>query len=262
MKRTPLFFTLAAAAVTLFYACTKNDVSAENKAHLQVYLTDLPGNYDEVNIDVKDVMINYQSDSGSGWKSLPGVKAGSYDILELTNGNDALLADAEIETGSIKQIRLILGDNNYVTVDGDQFDLKTPSAQQSGLKINLNQDVNEGVTYKLLLDFDASRSIVRTGNGGYILKPVIRATVEAVGGTIRGFVTPDTLATSVYAIQGSDTVAGTTTSAGGYQLRGVNAGTYQLSFVPSDTAFKAQTKTGITVTANQVTVVDTVHLVK
>lgn len=262
MRKTLLSLTLVAACVTLFYACTKNEVSTENKAHLQVYLTDLPGNYDEVNIDVKDVMINYGSDTGSGWKSLPGVKAGSYDILELTNGNDALLADAAIETGNIKQIRLILGENNYVVVDGNRVNLKTPSAQQSGLKIKLNQDVNEGITYKILLDFDASRSIVKTGNGGYNLKPVIRATLEAVGGTIRGFVTPDTLTTSVYAIQGSDTVAGTTTSNGGYQLRGVNAGSYNLSFVPSDTTFKAQTKTGITVTANQVTVVDTVHLVK
>jgi hypothetical protein len=180
----------------------------------------------------------------------------------LVNDNDTLLGDAELNAGRIEQIRLILGPNNYVKVDGQTIPLQTPSAQQSGLKLNIHQDVNAGVTYKLLLDFDAARSIVKTGNNKYILKPVIRTSLQSIGGSLRGFVLPDSVNTAVFAIQGTDTIAGTYTSNGSYMIKGLDAGTYTLGFAPADTTYKSQNKTGITITTNTVTTVDTVTLVK
>jgi hypothetical protein len=119
----------------------------------------------------------------------------------------------------------------------------------------------QGILYKLILDFDASKSIHKTGNGKYMLKPVIRTTLEAQGGSIRGFVLPDTVKTEVLAIQGPDTIASTFTgSNGGYLIRALAAGTYSLSFLPNDTAFKNEIRNGISVTTGNVTVVDTVHL--
>lgn len=253
------FVSIASVAT---YSCSKTDSAAASadKSRLQVYLTDDPGNYDEVVIDVKDIMVNYSSDSTNGWQSLSNVNRGSYDILKLVNDNDTLLGDAELNPGKIEQIRLILGPNNYVTVDGQKIPLTTPSAQQSGLKLNINQDVNAGITYKLLLDFDASRSIVKTGNGKYILKPVIRTSLAAIGGSIKGFVLPDSVHTAVYAIQGSDTITGTYTSNGSYMVKGLNAGTYTLAFAPADSTFKSQNLTGVNVTTNAVTTVDTIRL--
>jgi hypothetical protein len=249
-------------AVAIFAtSCTKNDQNASNKARFQVYLTDDPGNYEQVVIDVQDIKINYSSDTASGWQSLGAVRTGSYDVLKLVNDRDTLLADAEINTGKIQQIRLVLGPNNYVKIGGQNYPLETPSAQQSGLKLNIHQDVNEGILYKLIMDFDASRSIVKTGNGKYILKPVIRTTLQAMGGTIKGFVKPDSVITAVYAIQGTDT-AGTYTSNGSYMIRGLAAGSYTLSFVPTDTTFRNATRTGINVTTNNVTVVDTVTVTR
>jgi hypothetical protein len=55
--------------------------------------------------------------------------------------------------------------------------IEYPSAEQSGLKLQVNQTLQEGIMYHVLLDFDANKSIVKLGNGGYKLKPVIR-TVE------------------------------------------------------------------------------------
>ncbi|MGE5520587.1 MAG: DUF4382 domain-containing protein [Candidatus Dadabacteria bacterium] len=259
--KTLLSLTLI-ASVLIFTSCAKNDSNSSNtNAHLQVYLTDQPGNYDVVNIDIQDVRINYSTDSGSGWQSLSGVKSGNYDLLRLANGRDTLLGDADVKAGRIEQIRLILGPNNFVKIGNQTYTLQTPSAQQSGLKLNIHQDVNGGVLYKLTLDFDASRSIVRTGNAGYILKPTIRTTIEAIGGALRGYVTPNNFATAVYALQGTDTVAGTYTSSGSYMIKGLSAGSYSLSFAPSDTTYKKQTKTGISITTGNVTVVDTVKLV-
>jgi hypothetical protein len=262
LRKTLMALSMLALSATLFFSCSKNESSAEqSKARLEVYLTDDPANYDEVVIDVQDVKINYSNDD-NGWKSLSQVNRGSYDILQLVNDKDTILGKTDLDSGRIEQIRLILGPNNFVKVNGQTYALETPSAQQSGLKIKLNQDVNAGVLYKLLLDFDASRSIVKTGNGKYILKPVIRATMQTQGGSVKGYVLPDTFNTAVYAIQGTDTIAGTVTSGGSYWIKGLNAGTYSLAFAPSDTAYNSQTKTGVSVTTSTVTTVDTVRLVK
>lgn len=251
---------MAILAVTLIViACSKND-AASGKARFQVALTDDPGDYDVVNIDVKDIRINYSANNDEGWVSLQGVKPGNYDVLRLVNGKDTLLADAQINAGRIQQIRLVLGENNYVTVDGKTHMLQTPSAQQSGLKLNIHQDVTEGLTYKLLMDFDASRSIVKAGNGKYILKPVIRTSLEAIGGSIKGYVLPNTVSTAVYAVQGADTITGTFTNSGAYVLKGLNAGTYSVAFVPSGSTYQKQTVNDVTVTVNHVTNVDTVRL--
>jgi len=142
-----------------------------------------------------------------------------------------------------------------------KYPLETPSAQQSGLKINLHESISAGLLYKLLLDFDAARSIVKTGNGKYILKPVIRATMQAQGGSLKGYVLPNSFNTWVFAIQGPDTVAGTSTANGSYWIKGLPAGNYTLGFKPTDTTYKPQSKTGIVVTNNLVTTVDTVKLV-
>ncbi|HEV7329523.1 MAG TPA: DUF4382 domain-containing protein [Flavisolibacter sp.] len=257
-KILPLM-AIVALALTLF-ACTKND--STGKARLQVALTDDPGNYDVVNIDVQDIRINYSNNNEEGWVSLNGVKSGNYDVLRLVNGKDTLLADAQINTGRIQQIRLVLGDNNYVVVDGQTHKLQTPSAQQSGLKLNIHQDVAEGITYKLLMDFDASRSIVKTGNGKYNLKPVIRTSLEAIGGSIKGYVKPNTVSTAVYALQGTDTITGSLTDNGAFMLKGLNAGTYSLAFVPADASYQKQTINDVNVTVNHVTTVDTVQLIK
>ena len=227
---------------------------------MQVSLTDDPGDYAAVYIDVQDVRINHGSDTANGWISLANVKRGTYNLLDLVNDKDTLLADAEINPGTIKQLRLVLGSENFVRTGGKMIRLETPSGQQSGLKLNIHQTVEEGILYQVLLDFDVAKSIVKTGNGKYMLKPTIRTILKAAGGSIKGYVTPADFQTAVLAIQGSDTVASTYTN-GGFLLRGLPAGSYQLSFLPTDTTYKQQSRAAV-VTTNQLTVIDTVRLVK
>jgi hypothetical protein len=262
MTRTFNRLAVVTLISTSFFACSKSEKSASSAGagRLEVYLTDAPASYDSVFIDVQDVRVNYSSDSTNGWQSLGNVRTGSYNLLGLVAGRDTLLGASDLTSGRIEQIRLILGSNNYVVSGGRRYNLETPSAQQSGLKIKINQDVAEGVTYRLLMDFDAGRSIHQTGNGRYMLKPVIRATLQAVGGGLRGYVLPATVRSSVYAIQGTDTVAGTSTSNGSWSISGLSAGSYNLSFVPADSGYTTATRSGISVATNTVTVVDTVHL--
>jgi hypothetical protein len=136
--------------------------------------------------------------------------------------------------------------------------LKTPSAQQSGLKLNIQQDVTGGILYTLLMDFDAGRSIVQHGNESLSLKPVIRTILQAAGGSIRGVVSPKDLQTAIFAIQGTDTIAGTfTDTSGGFLIRALNAGTYQVAAAPLDPAFTPKNIDGVNVSDGNVTTVDT-----
>jgi Domain of unknown function (DUF4382) len=256
--RFPLLFAFISF---LLFACSKNEQPSTGKARFQVFLTDDPGNYEEVLIDVQDVQINVTGTDDAGWQSLAGVNAGTYDLLKLVNDEDTLLADAEIPSGRLHQMRLILGPENYVKINGSLIKLNTPSAQQSGLKLNVQQDVANGILYKIVLDFDVAKSIVETSSGSYNLKPVIRTVFESVGGSIKGWVDPSSFKTAVSAIQGTDTIAGTFTGDnGGYIIKGLAQGSYSLYFNPSVITYQDSLISGINVVNTQVTVVDTMFL--
>jgi hypothetical protein len=248
MKKIVKSGVAALLAVLAFFIAS---CSSENTARLEVRLTDSPGDYEEVNIDIQAVQVN-ASEGNAGWVSLD-IEEGVYDILELTNGIDTLLGAIELPAGKIEQIRLVLGSNNSVKVDGETYSLSTPSGQQSGLKLNLHADLVEGITYKILLDFDAARSIVARGNGTYSLKPVIRAIEEATTGAIKGTVTPLDATPAIYAIVESDTI-GTAFAdeAGKFLVKGLAAGTYKVSIVPKE-GYTTVDKTDVSVTIGNVT---------
>ena len=109
-----LSLTLLASFSLLIFACSKNDsVGGDGKARMQIFLTDDPGEYEAVFIDVEGIEINYSTDPNSGWQPLQNVNTGEYDLLKLVNDDDTMLADAELKTGRIEQIRLKLGSENY-----------------------------------------------------------------------------------------------------------------------------------------------------
>jgi hypothetical protein len=215
---------------SLVIGCNNTD---DRPATLHVMLTDAPADFQQVNIDIQGVEVhNGVGDENSGWRALE-LSKGVYNLLEFSNGLDTLLGRAEVPAGKISKIRLILGTQNSVMVGGDLFALSTPSAQQSGLKLNLNAQLKPGVIYTIVLDFDAAMSVVEQGNGTYSLKPVIRAISEATSGAISGTVDPILASPAVFATVGNDTVATTYTDAtGSFLLRGVPAGIYTVSFDP------------------------------
>ena len=222
------------------------DVTNGGSANLTVRMTDAPGDYDAVFVDVQDIEIHVEADSeleaeadvdGDGWVSVEDVQAGVYDLLELTGGVSQLLADTEVPSGYVSQMRLILGSNNTIVVDGVEQPLNTPSAEQSGLKLQVNQNFEEGENYAFLLDFDVDKSVVAQGNGGFNLKPVIRLSAEADAGEVVGSVVlPADLEMSVQSLVvltgDTATISAYTDAEGNFSLNGVPAGVYSLEVIP------------------------------
>jgi hypothetical protein len=149
-------------------ACKKDNSGTTN---LKIRLTDNPFNATQVNVDIQQVRVNLGDDS-SGWKDLntfPGI----YNLLDLQNGIDTVLAQGVVPTGTLKEVRFVLGSNNSIMISNTLYPLTIPSGSESGLKIKLDKRLNASVD-SLVIDFDAALSIIQTGTGEYKLKPVLK----------------------------------------------------------------------------------------
>ena len=182
------------------------DAGTSQPGVLGVSLTDAPAcGYDEVNVTVSRVRI-HQSDSanesGGGWTDItlnPPRKINLLNLNDPTQPNLALdsLGETSLPAGHYTQLRLVLDRNNgqslanSIVLSADStktpIPLETPSGIQSGIKLIHQFDVGSGQRVDLLLDFDACKSIVQTGNGTYKLKPVIKVIPYILNG-IEGFI--------------------------------------------------------------------------
>jgi hypothetical protein len=251
MKKLLLF---ALALSLSIYACKKGSDSAST-THVTVKMTDAPGAFDAVILSIKSVVV--VTDKGETTLNVGG---GPIDILRFRMGKDTILADQDIPSGKIQQIRLVLNETgNRVVINGVSQDLTTPSGQTSGVKLNVQDVLTPGIAYTLRLDFDAAKSLVLTGSGKYILKPVIRTYAEAASGALTGMVSPAASSAKVYAITGVDTVGAVADATGKFYFSGLAAGTYNVNFVPVS-PYLTKTVTGVVVTNGAVKDMGTISL--
>lgn len=164
---------LVAALSLILYACTKNNSAEpgevpEGKQRVSIMLTDGPGVFDQVLIDIQKVEVlidtcarNMDDDDDDDrwddrdrcgwwedrrgrdrdrdddddddkdcqvWDSL-GIRPGVYDVLQLRNGVDTSLAAGVIAKGKIKGIRITVGPNNSLVKDSISYPLKSINGQ-------------------------------------------------------------------------------------------------------------------------------------
>lgn len=253
MQKIKLISVILTSLILFIYACDNNDGTAK----FNLRLTDAPADYDSVFIDIQSVEVHFQTEDDGGWMTLDGINAGVYDLLQLNNGLDSLLVSTDLPAGTISQIRLVLGENSSVIIDGESFVLTTPSAYTSGLKLNVHAQLEAGLTYNMWIDFDAARSIVSTGSGKYNLKPVIRTYTEAASGAIKGVVLPIEAKPYVFLVADGDTIGSIADSTGFFMLSGVPEGTHNVEFEPAG-SFTGKTVNDVVVELGFVTEMDTV----
>lgn len=251
------------ALSTLFLGGCSFDANP-GMGNLKVKLHDAPANYEEVNIFIERVEVNNE-DGEEGWQVISEPNE-SYDILKLTNGMFELLADVELEAGFYPQIRLIVNaDSNSVVIDGESYGLFIPSGAQTGVKLNVDLEIREGEEYTILLDFDAERSVVKTGRApfpGFLLKPVIRASMESETGNIGGVVSPFEARAAIYAIAGDDTLSTTYADeeTGEFLLMSLNEGSYEVAIVPREDGYVSKRIEDVEVEADETTDLGTIEL--
>lgn len=224
MKKLFLGFALLAG----LSACNNSE-----KVDVKFALTDAPSlkGYQALYVDVQSIEYSI---GDSLWVPLP-MTSSIVNILDLTNGKDTLLANIELESGQVvSQVRMKLGENNtLVLADGTEVNVKVPSGQSSGLKFNVHSEVSLTSGYRVVIDFDAERSIVAKGNGQYSLKPVIRGYITANTSSIYGKLLPVLVPFQVRTIFNGDTVStiSDTLDTNFFQLQGLTTGSYHIEFV-------------------------------
>ncbi len=204
MRQTP--FTLStcgllltsAVSATLLAACGGSGSSASTGT-LKLAMTDSPGcGYDHVYVTVTKIRVHQSASAAStdsGWREITVASPQKIDLLSLTNGALQELGQLPLPAGRYEQVRLVLSGDalaNSLVLSGtsNEIELRTPSGQQSGYKLQAHFDVTGNQVADMVLDFDACKSIVRAGNSGnFDLKPVVAVT-KRLTTQIEGYVHP------------------------------------------------------------------------
>lgn len=261
-KLINLTFLVSLFVVSIFNISCSDSTSPETgQGQLKISMVDAPADYDQVNIVVTRVEVHKSgADSNSGWFVMNNNPA-TYNLLTLRNGASVVLGNSLLDAGSYSQLRLIIGTGSNIVVDGIVYPLEIPSGEQTGVKLNHSFEIQSGSIYELLLDFDAERSIVLTGNAQYKLKPVIRVVPVVISGTISGRINPISAAGYVYAISGTDTIATLAEPiTGSFKLMALLQQTYRVEIFSVNSAFNDTTINNVAVIAKQNTDLGIINL--
>jgi hypothetical protein len=188
---------------------------------LQVVLVDAPLNLpgiEAVTVTFSSILVHQSEDAeadSGGWAEvvsgdLPEAER-TFNLLELVDGAEALLGEVELDPGYYSQMRVVV-EAASITVDGVVSELRIPSGNQTGIKLTRGFRVDSDGLTKLVLDFDAERSVKETppGSGNYLMTPVIRLVQAEQAGSISGTVTPSVYALITVYEAGTDDVVATT----------------------------------------------------
>jgi hypothetical protein len=240
------------------------------KGTLKVYLTNVSGSYKdppgnfieeylEINISISRIEGHIageeEEEEGKGdghWATLMSWDPGyEIDLMDIENVS-VLLASLNLKPNKYTQLRIFLDEEASLVLfrDGDEVTetLEIPSCDQTGIKLNHPFEIVEGMITKLTILFNAEQSVVKKGNGEYLMKPVIGLSSETystgevpegtgtVSGNVSYYTSTDLALTGIEGAEieltgGVYAFANTTvTSAdGSFILAGVPTGIYMLN---------------------------------
>ena len=255
-----VFFSLL-VLVALLTACNSSENGpASGTRNVALFLTDAPADADHfgknhnpwkrfaaVNLDIAGIQymsVDTLSNDSVIWKDVPFAQQ-IYTVSLLSNGDSLFLSEFNIpENQLVRKIKFKLGKNSTVVLsDSTTKPLLISDKSDSTLIVHVRNNVPKG-TYSIMLDFDIAHSIILRKDGNFYLKPVMRCFVRETTASIRGFVLPTKLATKVFVVIGTDTIATVSDVRrfNRFMLDGFTAGTYTVQFMPLDSAQVTFTK--------------------
>ena len=204
-----LMHMIVCACLFMVIGCDGSS-SSSGSGSLSLYLTDVSSDeYQAVYVTIDEVLVHSADTSKvedtDSWQVIATPRR-TYNLLDLVNGAMEKLGTADLETGLYTQMRLMLkdtpddGDNllgqihpypNYIIDKEDGVhELKVPSGYQTGIKLVHSFEIASGQTADLILDFDATKSVVQAGKSGkYNLKPTIKVIGTVDNGIVTGTIT-------------------------------------------------------------------------
>jgi len=151
-------FVLVCLVFFSFTSCSKEEFGRkQDLTGITVSLKSNSGELNKVFLDIKDIQLKILEDDNSprAWMSLNTINTGSHNVCEFRGESELLLVNHyEIEPTYIYEIRLVLGDNNFINVNDTLVHLNVSEAENANTS-NLVQKVFEGNNiYQLLINVD------------------------------------------------------------------------------------------------------------
>lgn len=238
MKLIKLMLTVVIGSV-LVISCqnpTEQDNSGTGQMVIQAFDAPIPGDVEAVNVHIKEISLHKSAEisaADSEWIVLAEPDS-SINFLDLVNGLKETLVDTALATGHYTQMRLVVTDQSTVVINGETKPLKIPSGSQVGIKLNMDFTVGDQEFVTVYLDFDAAKSLkLNPGINRYVMEPTFRAFKKDVSGTIAGSVLNEKNVpvenAAIFALAGTDTIAGTVSDADGNYILVAPAGTYEVA---------------------------------
>ncbi len=129
---------------------------------ISVKLKSTTGEFDKVFLNIKDVQLKVTGDTNapSAWKSLNAINGGTYNIFDL-NADSALILvnNFEINPTHIYEIRLVLGENNFVDLNNILYNLNTTDLGNSNPSNTVDMDLIPNHFYDITIDINIDKSL-------------------------------------------------------------------------------------------------------
>lgn len=249
-KRCLSILTVAVLLIAFTWVLTGCGGSGSNSGtgSIKISLVDAPLNADEVYVDIQSVQVH---NAGSGWTTVKEYPTPLHvNLLDYSkDGNSLLLAESPLSAGHYTMVRLMLT-AAQVVVGGQTYDVDINDVKQTGVKCNGEFTVADNSLVALILDFNAGRSFVKTGNNTYKLHPVMTMSPVNVAAELTGKVelkdaqgavlpTPDNLIVNVYRnghVEGDLPISSTTVddTNGTFRFAVLIKGTYDIEVLQGD----------------------------
>jgi hypothetical protein len=176
MMMNKLFLSTFGLTALLFTSCEKEQMGS---ATVMVHDSGTASGYDEVVIDVRRVEVVFANTNTNNefGKYFLDAHAGAFDLAALKENGDAELANKHrMPIGALTEMRIVVGDESYIKVNGVKHDLIVSNSPTSGLTFPLDdKGIYTGQQAEIVMNIDVAGSVVQSG-GSYTLSPII--TVE------------------------------------------------------------------------------------
>lgn len=299
MKTLKLIFfaSLLPVLVTVMLVSCHKQSSTDNltppgKQSVQVFLNDDPVQnifkllidirYIEVKVDTGKVKHNddYYDDDHEGdddhngehhdedkygkWDTL-SITPRIYDLLQLKNGKDTLIANGFISAGKITKLRLTLGSNNEIWTDSTHHYPLSICDNKKYVYVKIPSQSIEPLPngqQRIRLDVNVGKS-VEFEDGAYCFKPKLKSYSDKTTGKIEGKVKPQAAKAMVMAFNNTDTAYALPErdDDGEFKIKGVKPGTYSVLY-KATSPYKDTLISNIQVLAGQETKLQTITLHK
>ncbi|HEY3158051.1 MAG TPA: DUF4382 domain-containing protein [Vicinamibacterales bacterium] len=184
-----VFAVIAATACAMSLGCGGSDTAPSGATGtMRMMLKDSPFT------DAKSLLVTFSEvdahrsgTSDSSWAKVPftgGATSRTCDLKKLQTAQD-VLGTGPLTAGHYTQVRLVVSSatiyfENAASGDACAATIAAPAGRSASVtipsgevKLNREFDVSSGATTTMLLDFDGDRSVRETGNGQFMMSPVI-----------------------------------------------------------------------------------------